>query len=187
MFSALRLPIVFALVMGVCVLQSAIPSQRQDSSAHLTTYKRAANEIAKSNPSVTGTTLDSDLPLIISVEPKVRAHYPSSFSDIDVQHITIKTWMEFRQSKPEGPLDMPKFEQYAMESFGGLQITSQPEGAAIEVDLRQWADTTNSQSSCRTGTRHIKLSKEGYEDELGDAIVTEGRWTMFNRTLKKKK
>jgi hypothetical protein len=187
MLFSFRMSIVLGLAAGSCVLQGFVASQQQDSSTHTTVYKRAAHEIAKSNPAISNATLDQDLHLVDNVESKVRAYYPKTFSDEDVQRITVQTWIDLRQAKPEGPLDLDRFERYALESFGGLRITSQPEGAAIEVDQRPWADSTDAQSSCRTGNRHIKLSKDGYEDEVGDAVVKEGQWTLFNRTLKKRK
>jgi hypothetical protein len=185
MHNLLRTSLFVSLAVGATLAIAVV--QQQNSSTHTTVYRRAAHEITKANPTVNANTLEQDLPLVDGVERKIRAHYPKTFSDENIQQITIQTWADLRKREPNGALNMTGFEQYALQSFGGLQITSQPEGAAIEVDDKPWSDTTNAQSSCRTGTRHIKLSKDGYKDAVGDAVVTEGRWTVFNRTLSKRK
>jgi PEGA domain-containing protein len=149
-------------------------------------YKETANQIAKANPKVNPQTLQYDLSVVQRAEPKLRERYPVSFSDADVQHIATQSWMDFRTQHPNDKLDLDKFAKLASESYGGLKVTSTPNGAAIEVDSRLWDDPTNAQSSCRTGTRHIKLSKPGYDDAEGDAVVVEGQWTLFHKDLKKK-
>jgi hypothetical protein len=175
----------FDLLLGLALAQTASTGVNE-STEHAVFYKHAAEEIKKANPAVKLSTLNQDLALVERTEPTLRRRYPKTFSDADIRDITASAWMDFRERQPNEPIDLDKFAKFALESYGGLRITSKPIGAAIDVDSKPWSDTTNAQSSCRTGTRSIKLTKPGYEDEVGNAIVSEGRWTSFHRNLRKK-
>jgi hypothetical protein len=121
-----------------------------------------------------------------AVQPKLRAHFSRSFKDADVGQIECDGWSDYMKLYPHEQPDTDKFLKFVSENFGGLKVTSTPDGAAIEVDGKPWSDTTNAQNSCRVGVRHVKLTKPGYQEEVGEAIVKEGQWTLFQRDLKKK-
>lgn len=149
-------------------------------------YKDAANHIASANPKVKPQTLAHDLPVVESAEPRLRGAFPATFSDSEVRQINTSAWVDYRAEHPNDKLDLDGFAKLASQSYGGLRITSNPSGASIEVDSRAWDDLTDAQSTCRTGTRHIRLSKDGYEEADGDVLIVEGQWTVFHKDLKKK-
>lgn len=93
--------------------------------------------------------------------------------------------MDFRVQNTQAALDSQSFGEFA-SGYGGLRITSAPDGASIEVDKKKWDSNTNTQDGAAVGERQIKLSKSGYEDEYGTAVVIKGKWTLFHRDLKKK-
>jgi hypothetical protein len=132
------------------------------------------------------TSSQAEVRVFQAAQPKIRAHFSATFSDSDIQQIECDGWRDYRKLHPGEQLDADKFLKFASENFGGLKVTSNPDGAAIRVDDKPWSDATNTQSSCKVGIRHVKLTKPGYQDELGDAIVKEGQWTLFHRDLKKK-
>jgi len=128
----------------------------------------------------------ADMRVFQSAQPKLRAHFSGGFSDPDIQRIECEGWRDYKKLHRGEQLDADKFLKFASENFGGLKVTSNPDGAAIKVDDKLWSDATNAQSSCKVGTRHIRLTKPGYQDGVGDAIVKEGQWTLFHKDLKKK-
>jgi hypothetical protein len=175
-----------ASVFGLAQSQVTSKSRPEGTSNRVAVYKHAANQIAKADPNVSPETLQYDLPVVENAEQKLRAFYPASFSDSQVRHINTLAWMDYRDDHPNGKLDLDTFAKFAYESYGGLEVTSTPSGASIVVDSKPWGDLTDVKSSCRTGKRHITLSKQGYEDAEGDTVVTEGQWTIFHKDLNKK-
>ena len=131
-------------------------------------------------------TFGNDAHVLAASESKVRARFGSSFSDADINQIECLAWADYRRQNPTGSLDPDKFARYAADAYGGLKITSTPEGAAISVDDKPWTDPTNAQEACRIGVRRVKLSKSGYQDETGEAKVQQGQWTVFHKDLKPK-
>jgi PEGA domain-containing protein len=180
------LVIVLVSLCAVTGSQVASTAEMRESSGQKMLYKRTAGEIARANPAVSKETLQLDLAVVQNAEPRLREHYPNTFTDSDVWHIAADAWVGFREKQPKEQLDVDKFAKLASESYGGLKITSKPDGAAIEVDSKRWDDPTNARGSCHTGTRLIKLSKSGYQTVAGNAVVTEGKWTLFHRDLKAK-
>lgn len=141
--------------------------------------------INKATDNMTPSATD-DWAVLRSSQGKVRSHYPESFSDSDIRQIECLAWAEYREHNPSGQLDLDGFAKFASESFGGLKVRSRPDGAAIVVDDVSWVGPTNAQNMCKVGTRHIRLSKPGYYDATGDAIVKQGDWTVFDKDLQPK-
>jgi hypothetical protein len=127
-----------------------------------------------------------DRGVLKKAEAKLRTGFDASFSDSDVKHIECRAWQEYRERNPNGKLDLDRFAAYAAANYGGLRIRSKPEGAAIVVDNTSWEGPTDAQNMCSVGTRHIILSKPGYYDEAGDAVVKQGAWTVFEKDLRPK-
>src|ERR1700674_117528 len=135
----------------------------------------------KSQP-VTG-----DWDVLMSAQPKLRSRFPESFSNSEIQQVECQAWADYRKQNPNGHLNLDGFAEYAAENYGGLKGHSRPAGAAIAVDNLPWEGPTDAQNMCVVGTRHVRLSKPGYYDALGDADVKQGQWTVFERDLREKK
>jgi hypothetical protein len=127
-----------------------------------------------------------DLTELRGAQAKVRSKFDASFSDTDVQMVECRAWQDYRREHPNEKLDLDRFVTYAAANYGGLRVRSTPEGAAIIVDNTPWDGPTDAQNMCTVGTRHVVLKKPGYYDETGDAMVKQGGWTVFERTLKPK-
>jgi len=127
-----------------------------------------------------------DWDVLMGAQPKLRSRFKESFNNSDIQQVECQAWADYRQQNPNGQLDLDSFTKYA-ENYGGLKVHSRPAGAAIAVDNLPWDGPTDAQNMCRVGTRHVRLSKHGYYDEVGDADVKQGQWTIFERDLREKK
>jgi hypothetical protein len=125
-----------------------------------------------------------DWVVLRGAEAELRTRFSKSFSASDIKQVECRAWQDYRERHPEGKLDLDSFSAYAADNYGGLRVRSRPEGAAIVVDTKPWDGPTDSQNMCSIGTRHIVLSKPGYYDEAGDAIVKHGELTIFQRDLK---
>lgn len=135
----------------------------------------------KKRQSVTG-----DWDVLMGAQPKLRARFTESFNNSDIQQVECQAWADYRKQNPNGRLDLDSFAKYA-ENYGGLRVRSRPAGAAISIDNLSWDGPTDAQNMCRVGARHVRLSKPGYYDEIGDADVKQGQWAIFERDLRKKK
>ena len=128
-----------------------------------------------------------DWNVLMGAQPKLRSRFPESFSNSDIQQVECQAWADYRKQNPNGQLDLDSFAKYAAENYGGLKVHSRPAGAAIVVDNLPWDGPTDAQNMCGVGTRHVRLSRPGYYDEVGDADVKQGQWTIFERDLREKK
>src|SRR6266849_5457498 len=122
-----------------------------------------------------------DWDVLMGAQPKLRSHFQESFSDSDIQQVECLAWADYRKQNPKGQLVLDRFAEYAAENYGGLKVRSRPAGAAIAVDNLPWDGPTDAQNMCSVGTRHVRLSKPGYYDEVGDAVVNQGQWTIFEK------
>jgi PEGA domain len=127
-----------------------------------------------------------DWSVLVNAQPKLRSRFPESFGNSDIQQVECQAWADYRKQYPNGHLDLDSFAKYAAENYGGLKVHSKPAGAEIAVDNLPWDGPTNAQNMCRVGTRHVRLSKPGYYDAVGDADVKQGQWAIFERDLKEK-
>jgi hypothetical protein len=128
-----------------------------------------------------------DWGVLVGAQRKLRSRFPESFSNSDIQQVDCQAWADYRKQNPNGQLDLDSFAKYAAENYGGLKVRSRPAGAAIAVDNLAWDGPTDAQNMCSVGTRHVRLSKPGYYDEVGDAVVKQGQWTIFEKDLREKK
>lgn len=135
----------------------------------------------------TGELVTSDWDVIMGAQLKLRRRFPVSFTNSDIQQVECQAWAEYRKKTPKGHLDLESFAEYAAENYGGLKVQSRPAGAAITVDNLPWDGPTDAQNMCGVGTRHVRLAKPGYYDEVGEADVKKGQWTIFERALREKK
>jgi len=187
--------IYFVMITVLCIPAWSQNQQRATASAEymslcMASFSRSGN---KYDTTETSRTADAtaqrgryDFAVIQSADAKVRSKFDASFSDTDVRVVECRAWQEYRRQHPNEPLDLDRFAAYAAANYGGLKVRSTPEGAAIIIDNTPWEGPTDAQNMCSVGTRHVTLKKEGYWDESGDAIVKEGEWTVFERTLKAK-
>lgn len=145
----------------------------------------ATSNTARSGKS--GQRFAEDFDVLRSAQTKLRSRFPEGFSNSDIKQVECQAWVDYREQNPNGHLHLDDFAKYAAENYGGLRVRSRPDGAAILVDNVPWDGPTNAQNMCSVGTRHVRLSKPGYNDELGDADVKQGQWTIFERDLREKK
>lgn len=169
----------------------AWPQERElDRAATLTEYwyKQKEAEILKENPNINPETLRNDRTAIRAAYWKLKVFYSDKQfgqSDTELSEITGRAWFEFRENNSKSRLTSDEVVALG-QGYGGLKIESDPQGAAIRVDDKGWTEPTNAESATRTGERAIRLSKLGYQDENGTAVVKQGEWTTFFRKLKKK-
>ena len=151
-------------------------------------YTDMAFQISKENPSTSIDTLQNDKVAIGAAYTCVKSFYSDKKygqSDAEVLSIVGRAWSDFRAEHPTAVLTADGFVKYADE-YGGLRIGSAPSGAVIQVDGRLWTDETDAVDAVHAGLRTITLSKEGYQEETGTAVVRLGQWTNFFRKLKEK-
>ena len=161
--------------------------QGRSDSEQETWYSTTANQITKSNSAVKAETIRQDISVIRVAEPLLHERLAQEGrGDVDVRMITSAAWREFRRDHPNERLEKDKFIKFAAEEFGILEVTSTPNEADIRVDAKPWADKTDAENGVRVGTRHVTISKSGYEDAEGDSEVKKGGHTLFDADLKPK-
>lgn len=151
-------------------------------------YNQKEAEILRENPNINPETLRNDRTAIGAAYWKLKVFYSDKQfgqSDTELLEITGRAWFEFREKDSKSRLTSDEFVALG-QGYGGLKIKSDPPGAAIRVDDKAWTEPTNTEGATRTGERAIRLSKPGYQDISGAAVVKQGQWTTFFRKLKKK-
>ena len=181
--------IFFALVLliprGWCQSKSSLAQSSENRAS--VSMQPCLISLRRSDDSKTdGFSATEDWKVLKGAQAIVRSRFSADFSNTDIEKVECAAWAIYRTHSPEGKLDLDSFAKYAAASFGGLKVNSRPEGAAIVVDNIAWDGPTDASNMCSVGTRHVVLSKPGYYDESGDAVVKQGQWTIFQRDLQPK-
>jgi len=139
--------------------------------------------ISREKPGVPTVVLDQDKKVIESSYGTVRQFYVSkNHTSGDVADISILAWTKFRDENASAPMDGRTFVQMSM-SYGQLTVDSEPPGATIFVDSKQWDDLTDSTNWTEAGERSVKLLKKGCQLTEGKITVHQAGSVTFDKKL----
>jgi hypothetical protein len=130
--------------------------------------------------------IDEDTKFVAGVSPKIRDKFKAEgVADDQIRALLDTAWRDYLSAKPNAVVDPDKFVQFVTDGYGFLSITTEPSGADIWVDGKQWEGETNQISGTKVGKRSVKVRKAGYEEETDTLEVRPGRLCEFYKKLKK--
>lgn len=74
---------------------------------------------------------------------------------------------------------------FASANIGGLEITSDPGGAVIQVNGYRLAGGTGMRAITTVGEKTVRLSLDGYPDQTATVVVEPARWVTLHRDMKR--
>ncbi len=139
--------------------------------------------MSQQDSNISALTLAEDKGVIEHSYPTVREFYVSrKYSEADVARVLVLAWTEFRWKNPSKQMSGVDFVRLG-NSYGQLNVKSEPPGAAISVDARLWEGPTNISDWTDSGQRFVKLVKQGCQPTEGTVTVPAGGTATFERKL----
>jgi hypothetical protein len=145
------------------------------------------SQAGQKNPALTTEKTGLDAQFSAAVLPEVRSKFKSdTVTDRQLQSLIELASHDYRSEHPNTVVEPGKFAAYVVEGYGFLSVHSDPPGAEVWVDRKQWDGLTDiDNNGTKAGEKTVKVKKLGFEEETGTVEVRAGNFALFYRKLKK--
>jgi len=172
----------------LCV-QAAVPNSSTASSRvnfnSQVEMTKVVKRVKQENTAIPSLIAQQDASQMAYIDAEVRPRFlQHGFNDEQISKIHELALADFHRTNPDIHIDPGEYKA-SVEDFGGIKISTNPAGAAVRIDDKQWQDPTNTGAMTHSGSRTVVLKKTGYRPVSRTVTVPAGDWVSMEATLEK--